>query len=789
MSRAVSSSTAFPLEERAHKDRILLVDDEPQVLIALEDLLSEEFLVTKTSSPGEALEVIRSNPDIAVVLTDQRMPDMTGDRLLAQAESASNAVGIMLTGFADLTAVVRAVNEGRLFAYVTKPWDSADLKLKVHQAAEKFRLSQELAYERQLLHDLMNNMPDGIYFKDKAHRLIRANDAYARSLGHEDAGQMLRKPSQPSLTAPELATEQQVLENGEAIVDRIREQRVGNRSCWVSETVAPVKGADSAVVGLVGISRDVTQRMEMQAQLRRSELECRTQARVLVSILDSMSEGVVVVDRSGRFIVCNDQAERLLGVRLTAEHTVSEWGERCGLQLAADATPLTSDNDPLWGALSLQRRSTAELAIANPSTKGTTVVMTATPLKAISKDDSALISGAVAVLHDVTRERELERQVMHAQKMDAIGRLAGGVAHDFNNLLSIIESYGDLLLAQFAEDDVRREDLAEMLAAADRAAKLTRQLLTFSRSSVVQLRPLRLNDVVDGMKKMLQRTLGEDITLLTNLDPTVDVVAADVGQMEQVVLNLAVNARDAMAQGGVLTIKTGRATAADLQEQAASSEPHQTYALLIVSDNGCGMDEETRSRIFEPFFTTKEVGKGTGIGLSTVYGIVKKSGGAIWLTTEVGKGTTFYLAFPCVQDKIVGRVVRRSSAPESRPGTKTIMLVEDELEVRRVAARILREAGYQVIEAASAPEALELCKTHTVDLLLTDVIMPEMNGIELAEKISERWPELQMLFMSGYAGDRVPGAAFIDQVSYLEKPLTPRKLLNHVNRLLAVPTP
>lgn len=411
-------------------------------------------------------------------------------------------------------------------------------------------------------------------------------------------------------------------------------------------------------------------------------------------------------------------------------------------------------------------------------------MMTATALKPAAEEDTGMVSGAVAVLHDVTRERELERQIMHAQKMDAVGRLAGGVAHDFNNLLSIIESYGDLLLAQFAEDDIRRDDLSEMLAAADRAAKLTKQLLTFSRSTVIQARPLRLNDVVEGVKRMLQRTLGEDIKLVTELDPDAQMVAADLGQMEQVILNLAVNARDAMVGGGVLSIKTGRATAEELRGRLSFDNPHNIYTMLVVSDTGTGMSEDTQARIFEPFFTTKEVGKGTGIGLSTVYGIVKKCGGGIWVTSKPGEGSTFYLAFPAVTESNRGIATRRSSVPESAPG-KTVMLVEDELEVRRVAARILREAGYTVIEAANAAEALELCKSNAIDLLLTDVVMPEMNGLELAKQVSERWPDLQMLFMSGYAGDRVQGASLIDQVAYLEKPLTPRKLLSHVARLLS----
>jgi two-component system, cell cycle sensor histidine kinase and response regulator CckA len=764
------------------KERVLVVDDEPQVLVALEDLLSDDFTILKTSSPKEALEYIDSDRDIAVVLTDQRMPAMTGDKLLAHVEQASDALGIMITGFADLSAVVTAVNEGRLFAYVTKPWNSEDLKFKVHQAVDRFRLSQELAYERRLLHDLMDNTPDGIYFKDRQHGLIRVNNAYARSMGYPNGEAMLNLFDLQGAPDSQISLERQVLESGVPTTDRVREQSVGSLRRWVSETVAPVRGQGGEMVGLVGITRDVTARVETEEALRQSELRHRAQTRVLSSILESMGEGVVVADRHGRFIVCNDQAAQLLGTRLDQGHHVSSWTTEVGLYQANQETPITPESDPLRRALDSQVTATVELFVVNEKTKGSTILMTATPLR-VSADASDGMSGAVAVLRDISHERELERQFIHAQKMDAVGRLAGGVAHDFNNLLSIIESYGDLLLTQFTDDDTRKDDLKEMLAAAERAARLTRQLLTFSRSGVIKSRPLQLNEVISGVEKMLQRTLGEDIKLVTDLDDSIWMVASDVSHIEQIVLNLAVNARDAMTSGGTLTIKTRSSTSDELRGRVDADAGVEHYVLLTVNDTGTGMSEEVRARIFEPFFTTKDVGKGTGIGLSTVYGIVTRCGGSIWVDSELGAGTTFYLAFPAASEPSPGLPSRRSNIPESAPG-KTILLVEDDVEVRRVTGRILREEGYSVIEATNASMALELIEKQPIDLLLTDVVMPEMNGLELAQQVTQRQPNLRILFMSGYAGDRFRGVTLIDEGAYLEKPLTRRKLLEHIARLL-----
>jgi CheY-like chemotaxis protein len=370
--------------------------------------------------------------------------------------------------------------------------------------------------------------------------------------------------------------------------------------------------------------------------------------------------------------------------------------------------------------------------------------------------------------------------------MEAVGQLAGGVAHDFNNLLSVIQSYGQLVLRALPEGDPSRDDLGQLLTASQRAATLTRQLLAFSRRQVVQSRLLQLNDVVSEVEKMLQRLIGDDITLVTAPKPDLGTIRADPGQLEQIIVNLAVNARDAMPDGGTLTIETDNVVLDASYASAHVGVKPGAFVMLAVSDTGVGMDSATRARIFEPFFTTKEVGKGTGLGLSMVYGIVQQSGGFIWVYSEVSRGTSFKLYFP----QIDGRA-RPSQTPDDDvqggDATGSILLVEDDDSVREVAARILRGNGYTVTDTGRVAQALTICNQPGVsfDLLLTDVVMPGMSGPKLAEQLTAAFPKMRVLFMSGYPGTAiVHGGSLQSGVAYVEKPFTPTLLLEKVRHAL-----
>ena len=400
-----------------------------------------------------------------------------------------------------------------------------------------------------------------------------------------------------------------------------------------------------------------------------------------------------------------------------------------------------------------------------------------------------LPEAAERVIKTVRTERELaeseealrvrDEQLRQSQKMEAVGQLAGGVAHDFNNLLTIILGYSDVLSeTPDASPDQRREMLSEIHQAAEKAAHLTRQLLAFSRKQVLEPKVMNLNDAVASIEKMLRRLIGEDITIHTDLASDLRQVSADPGQIEQVIMNLVVNARDAMPNGGDISIKTENV---ELDERYAATHADVkpgSYVMLAISDTGSGMDEATRQRIFEPFFTTKGVGKGTGLGLATVYGIVKQSGGHIWVYSELGQGTVFKLYFPTV-DAPTEAAPSRASQQRALRGNETILLVEDEQGVRALAKNVLEMYGYRVLEAKDPLEAIQVSRSHkeAIDLLLTDVVMPQMNGKRLSEVLVPERPNMKVLFMSGYTDDTVtrqrilePGACF------LQKPFTPTAL-------------
>jgi PAS domain S-box-containing protein len=401
------------------------------------------------------------------------------------------------------------------------------------------------------------------------------------------------------------------------------------------------------------------------------------------------------------------------------------------------------------------------------------------------RDAAGRPAEVVGSLSDITERKRLEDQFRQAQKMEAIGHLAGGVAHDFNNLLTIIGGYSDMLLPELAPADPNREMVSEIRSAADRAAGLTRQLLAFSRQTVLEPKILDLNELVRDNEKMLRRLIGEDVQLTTDLDVALEPVKVDPGQLAQVIMNLAVNARDAMPTGGRLTVDTSSvaldaAVAATIPDAKAGQ-----YVLLSVNDSGIGMTPEVRAHIFEPFFTTKAPGKGTGLGLATVYGIVQQSGGFITVESESGCGTTFKIYFPVAETASPARAgsVRRLLAR----GTETILLVEDEDAVRSMVRVALQRAGYTLLDASRGTEALRIASEHAgaIHLVMTDVVMPEMSGRELIERLAPLRPDIKVLYLSGYTDDAVVRHGVLQaEVAFLQKPFTMTTLTNKVREVL-----
>jgi PAS domain S-box-containing protein len=487
------------------------------------------------------------------------------------------------------------------------------------------------------------------------------------------------------------------------------------------------------------------------------------------TILENIADGVLVLDRQGRHLDANPRACAITG------YSMDEL-----LQLTTADTYPPKDR-PAAAARLAQVTARQNVSVEREMLRKDGSVIT------IQSDARLLPDGRLlATIRDVTQQRQLERQFLQAQKMEAVGRLAGGVAHDFNNLLTAITGYAALMREDMPPGDPRCADLDEILHASDRAAGLTRQLLAFSRRQVVQPRVLDLNEVVTAMEKLLRRIIGEDVRLETLLAPEVAGVSADTGQIEQVIVNLAVNARDAMPGGGRLTIETSTVEL-DPSYTAAHTgvEPGQ-YVLLAISDTGTGMSADIQSRIFEPFFTTKDPGKGTGLGLATVYGIVKQSEGHVNVYSELGHGTTFKVYLPAVAERGEKIAVRRGEA-RTRGGTETVLLVEDEEGVRKLAREVLERHGYTVLQARDGAEALDVGRAHAgpVHLMVTDVVMPTMGGPESAERLRTERPDMRVLYVSGYTDRALTGKHVLSPgVPYLQKPFGPAALARRVREVL-----
>jgi two-component system, cell cycle sensor histidine kinase and response regulator CckA len=520
----------------------------------------------------------------------------------------------------------------------------------------------------------------------------------------------------------------------------------------------------------VAIVEDHTERLRAEAAQRESDGR-------LQRTLDMMMEGYTILGHDLRYLYVNEVGAR------QSQMSKEELVGRTPMELYPDfeSTGMyallrrcASDQTPV--------RMEEELTLADGSKAYFDVNVQPTP------------EGLVILSMDTTERRRtaqaresLEEQLRQSQRMEAVGRLAGGVAHDFNNILSIIMGYGEGLLEQLQLKDPMRADVEEIHKAAQRAAELTKQLLMFSRQQLVEPKVLDLNEVLDGMEKMLARILGEHLELVNLRAPGLGKIRADRGNIEQVVMNLVVNAKDAMPKGGRITIETANVVLDEAFAHTHLGAEPGPYILLAVTDTGIGMDKATRLRIFEPFYTTKEQGKGTGLGLSTVFGIVQQCHGGIWVYSEPGRGSTFKVYLPCTEG--VPDAPRSSLVPHNLRGFETILLVEDEEAVRVVAQRMLERHGYHVLVAQNAGEALLLCERpdQPAHVLLTDVVMPRMSGAELAARLMQRWPAMKVLYMSGYTDGSVVAHGVLENgASFLQKPFSSEQLARKLRGVLDV---
>jgi PAS domain S-box-containing protein len=605
----------------------------------------------------------------------------------------------------------------------------------------------------------------GILFGDDSGNITGANDALLDMLGYTRDDLAAGRISWTEMTPP----------NYRKLDEKALEELATSGVCETFEKEF-IRKDGSRVPILLGLARleedrqrrvgfvlDISDRKRAEESLKQSESQFR-------ALFENTLDAVLIANDQGAYVDANPAACALLGV---------PYNEVIGRTINA----FTEDNDPANASHMLEQllkngTMSGELRLRRPD--GTIVEVD------FSVTANVLPGRHLALLRDVTERRKLEEQLRLSQKLESVGMLAGGIAHDFNNLLTVITGYTDLTLRRLDKADPLARNIEEIKKAAERATTLTCQLLAFSRKQVLQPKILDLNSVIANVEKMLGRLIGEDMELHAKPDNRLGQVKADPGQIEQVILNLVVNARDAMPKGGKITIETANVYLDEAYARKHVAVQPGWYVMLAVTDTGCGMTAEMQKNIFEPFFTTKEQGKGTGLGLSTVYGIVKQSGGNIWVYSEVGVGTTFKIYLPLVDEHVTAPDME-AARPESIAGTETILLAEDEEMVRNLARESLRMHGYTVLEAANAGEALLICQQHEgpIHLLLTDVVMPKMSGKELAEQVVSLRPDMCVLYMSGYPNQAIMNHGILDKdFAFIGKPFTPDALVLKVAEVL-----
>ena len=651
----------------------------------------------------------------------------------------------------------------RLSPQMTAPISQdQDLHQRLLAAEEARRVAEAALNESQRLARIGSWTwlvePDAVTWSEEMFR-IAGRDAALGAPSYAEQSHMYLPPERLAEAVAGTLTTGQPFEVEVALV------RPGGEVRWIVARGAAVENDAGAVVRVHGTVRDITearaQRLALQAahdSLERSERRYR-------DLVENLLDVVFSLDIDGRVAYVSRAVQRY---GFTVEELIGEHFTRLfhpddtAAVERAFRTTVEGDADP------------ADFRVVDKAG-----LIRHVQISARAMFEGEQLSGMTGVVVDVTGLRHAEEQLRVAQRLEAVGRLAGGIAHDFNNLLVVILGFADLALDQVPADDPMRANIEQICRAGERAAELVRQLLAFSRRQVMRPEVVDLNEVVRGVEPMLRRLIGEDVILRTALRERLPSVLADPGQLEQALMNLVVNARDAMPGGGTLTIETGK---------GRPDRGTAGYVELRVRDTGHGMDEATRTRIFEPFFTTKPHGEGTGLGLPTVYGIVQQSGGTIAVETAPGKGTTFTLAFPPDRSG-AGHVPRAVSLEpgEGSRGNATVLLVEDEEAVRNLAARFLAAAGYEVVAAATGAEAERAFDAHgKIDLLLTDVVMPMMNGPELAARLTARKPELRVLFMSGYDSTQAGGPPSLTPAGarLLAKPFTRLELSRRVHEAL-----
>lgn len=647
-------------------------------------------------------------------------------------------------------------------------------------------LETELAREREFLDTLMAYIPVCIYFKDSTCRFTRVNKAQTRNLGLNDpveaAGTSDLDYFPAELARQYVADEKRIMQTGQPLIDKLERQpgaRKDGLEHWFLSTKVPIPGKEGGYEGILGVSTEITERVRTEealarehAALKEAEIALLETNQTLAALFEASPVAIYSLDAAGIVRSWNRAAELLFG-----------WhaGDVIGRTLPTVPDNMTEAVNEL-SARVLRGELVAGLETQRLKKDGKVIDidLSVAPIR----DSQGGVRGIMSVAIDSSQRHRLEEQLRQSQKMEAIGRLAGGVAHELNNQMTVVTGHTHLLLASLDLADPARDQIEAIQKAGDNAATITRQLLAFGRRQLRQPRLLNLNTVVSGLDKMLRPLLCEDIALSSVLEPALWPVKADPGQIEQVLLNLFLNARDAMPEGGKLVIET-RNVELDRHHDVEHPEVKPgPYVMLAVSDTGCGMDDETRAHIFEPFFTTKEIGKGTGLGLATVYGIVMQNDGTIAVESTPAVGSTFRVYLPRSSEATATPEVFDQTVPVA--STETILIVEDEIEVRHLLRAVLRKQGHDIMEASGGAEAVRLAEQHAgpIHLVITDVVMPNMSGAQMVTQLLTKRPHLKVLYLSGHSEDVVSHHGVQKDAAFIQKPFSPQALARKVRELL-----
>jgi PAS domain S-box-containing protein len=758
---------------------VLLVEDNPADARLLREAVREAegsyIQLTHVETLREAFQRLNNN-HFDVVMLDLSLPDADGLETLVSLHTQAPSVPIVvLTGLDDEALAVKAVREGAQDYLVKGQVTSQLLVRAMRYATERKRAVEALQRSEEYFRSLIENALDLITVLDMDGTFRYGSPSVERVLGYKPA-EIIGVNALSVIHPRDAGVVRQVLEyiatnSGPAPSFEFRILHK-NKNWRVLEATGKRFEVESSVEGFVLNSRDITERKNNEEAIRQANETLR-------AVIETSPLAIYSLDLQGTVQNWNIAAERIFGfteaeVKGKPLPTVfpEDWESfRNRLQQAA--------HGHIFSGMEARRQRKDGTAVD--------VSIWSAPLR----DALSTITGIVVVLADNTDRKRLEEQFRQAQKMEAVGRLAGGVAHDFNNLLTVITGYNQMLLDRYTPSDPVYGDIQQVLKAADRATTLTKQLLAFSRRQIVQPKVVDLTALVLDMDQMLKRLSGEDVELVVNSRPATGRVRVDPGHIEQVIVNLVVNARDAMpAQGGRIDVDIRNVHVDDASARRAPLLPG-SYVVLSVRDTGVGIDEETRSHLFEPFFTTKEKGRGTGLGLSTSYGIVKQNHGEILVRSEPGAGSTFEIYLPQVEELPEDSGAAGPATMPVRRGAETVLIAEDEDGVRKVVRQMLEKQGYTVLTANGGHEAIQICRSHggPLQLLITDVVMPRMSGRELADRVRAMRPEIRVLFVSGYTDSAIVHEGELDPgTDLLMKPFTPEQLAAKVRDVLEADT-